>query len=136
MSSDARDIERPVADIDPRTQLSLRRTALAYDRTLMAWTRTATSLISFGFSIYKFFDLTGVRPVSVSGQRLIGPHVYALAMIFTGLVALAFANFDHRANMKALVASGGIETPARARWVAGAVAALGVLAMAAVIFNE
>ena len=30
------------------------RTRLAYERTLMAWVRTATSLISFGFTIYKF----------------------------------------------------------------------------------
>ena len=36
-------------------QLALDRTRLAYERTLMAWVRTATSLISFGFTIYKFF---------------------------------------------------------------------------------
>ena len=29
---------------------------VALDRTLMAWVRTATSLISFGFTIYKFFS--------------------------------------------------------------------------------
>jgi putative membrane protein len=31
-------------------------TRLAYEeRTLMAWVRTATSLISFGFTIFNFF---------------------------------------------------------------------------------
>jgi inner membrane protein YidH len=36
--------------------LSLRRTFMAQERTLMAWIRTSVCLISFGFSIYKFFD--------------------------------------------------------------------------------
>jgi putative membrane protein len=38
------------------TELAVDRTWLAYERTLMAWVRTATSMISFGFSIYKFFQ--------------------------------------------------------------------------------
>ena len=41
---------------DLSTDLALRRTFMAYERTLMAWIRTATSLISFGFTIYKFFE--------------------------------------------------------------------------------
>ena len=38
------------------TVLAIERTRLAHERTLMAWVRTSTSLISFGFSIYKFFE--------------------------------------------------------------------------------
>jgi putative membrane protein len=38
------------------TDLAFERTVLAYERTLMAWIRTAISLISFGFTIYKFFQ--------------------------------------------------------------------------------
>ena len=41
---------------DERTGLAVTRTIVALDRTLMAWIRTATSLISFGFTIYKFFE--------------------------------------------------------------------------------
>ncbi len=41
---------------DDRTRLAVTRTVAALDRTLMAWIRTATSLISFGFTIYKFFQ--------------------------------------------------------------------------------
>jgi putative membrane protein len=36
--------------------LAVDRTWLAHERTLMAWVRTATSMISFGFTIYKFFQ--------------------------------------------------------------------------------
>ncbi len=41
--------------MDAGTRLALDRTALAHERTLMAWVQTAVSLISFGFTIYKFF---------------------------------------------------------------------------------
>jgi putative membrane protein len=41
--------------IPDATKLAVERTRLAYERTLMAWVRTATSLISFGFTLFKFF---------------------------------------------------------------------------------
>ena len=52
--------------LDVGTRLAVDRTRLAYERTLMAWVRTATSLISFGFTIYKFFqlELKGQPPMS------------------------------------------------------------------------
>jgi len=37
--------------------LALDRTRLAAERTLMAWVRTALSMISFGFTIYKFLQV-------------------------------------------------------------------------------
>ena len=44
------------SDASVSTKLAVDRTRLAHERTLMAWVRTATSLISFGFTIYKFFQ--------------------------------------------------------------------------------
>ena len=44
-------------ELDISTKLSYDRTRLAYENTMMAWVRTATSLITFGFSIYKFFSV-------------------------------------------------------------------------------
>ena len=46
--------------------LALERTRMAADRTLMGWIRTALSMISFGFTIFKFLEYTqeqGVRPL-------------------------------------------------------------------------
>lgn len=37
-------------------QMAADRVWMAHERTLMAWIRTATSMISFGFTIYKFFE--------------------------------------------------------------------------------
>ena len=76
-----------VKSLDVGTRLAVDRTRLAHERTLMAWVRTATSLISFGFTIYKFFqfELKGQPP---NPDRLIGARGFALIMIGTGLVAL------------------------------------------------
>jgi len=42
--------------LDISTTLAYARTRAAYERTMMSWIRTATSLITFGFSVYKFFQ--------------------------------------------------------------------------------
>lgn len=55
---------------ESRTHLAVGRTRLAYERTMMAWVRTATSLIIFGFSIYKFFQIE-MGKGEVKGER---PH--------------------------------------------------------------
>ena len=43
--------------LDDSSQLALERVRASYEQTLMSWIRTATSLITFGFSIYKFFQI-------------------------------------------------------------------------------
>ena len=47
------------------TELAVDRTWLAHERTLMAWVRTATSMISFGFTIYKFFQFEAGKETHV-----------------------------------------------------------------------
>ena len=42
--------------LDTSTRLAIERTRLANERTLMAWIRTCTSLIAFGFTIFKVFQ--------------------------------------------------------------------------------
>ncbi len=89
---------------DERTSLALDRTRLAHERTLMAWVRTATSLISFGFTIYKFFQgMSDAKEISMT-HRLVGPRGFALVMIGLGVGALVLATIQHRAEMKALAA--------------------------------
>jgi len=53
--------EHPKADrpLDASTDLAFERSRLASERTLMAWIRTSLSMISFGFTIYKFFEYLG-----------------------------------------------------------------------------
>src|SRR5215510_3050230 len=82
-----------VAEPLPSTnELALERNRLAYDRTMMAWVRTATSLISFGFTIYKFFEYVN-QSGQTATQRRIGPREYGMLMIITGVIVLAIATF-------------------------------------------
>jgi uncharacterized membrane protein YidH (DUF202 family) len=48
--------------LDRSTQLAIDRTWVAYERTMLAWVTTATSLITFGFSVYKFFQIIRETP--------------------------------------------------------------------------
>src|SRR5262245_48069615 len=67
--------------LDTGTKLAFDRTRLAYDRTMLAWVRTATSLITFGFSFYKFFTFEA-KDAAPTG--VIGPREFALIMISIG----------------------------------------------------
>src|SRR5215510_4210291 len=87
---------------DQRTSLALDRTRLAHERTLMAWVRTAVSLISFGFTIYKFFEYLRESELVVPARRLLTPRDFALVMISLGLGVLVLASTEYRQQMKAL----------------------------------
>jgi putative membrane protein len=83
---------------DERTKLALTRTIVALDRTLMAWIRTATSLISFGFTIYKFFQ--ALRENDGNPERLMTPREVGLVMIGLGVAGLLFATFEYRSQLR------------------------------------
>lgn len=119
--------------LDAGTRMAAERTRLAHERTLMAWVRTATSLISFGFTIYKFFEFEAGRGVATS--HLLSPRAFALLMIATGLFALSFSTVEHRHSMRMLEAEFGPARRSVAGLVAAVVAGMGVLAFAATLFR-
>ena len=115
--------------------LRLERTWLAHERTLMAWVRTATSLISFGFTIYKFFDyMQDDRPTGVRG--VISPRGYAAMMIGAGLVALVLASVQHARYMKQLRKAGGSAQYSLATVMGILVSLMGIATLIAVIFHQ
>lgn len=120
---------------DASTGLAVDRTRLAYERTMMAWVRTGTSLISFGFTIYKFFQYQIERGEAAATGRLIGPRGFAVIMISIGLVALIMAAIDHRRSMQRLRATYGAQPRSTAAAVAVLVSVLGLLALAAALFG-
>ena len=65
------------AALPSSSELALDRTLLAHDRTLMAWIRTAVSLISFGFTIYKFFQYPREQQGLEPDGRVLGPRRFA-----------------------------------------------------------
>jgi putative membrane protein len=121
-------------DLPDATRLALERTRLAYERTLMAWTRTAIALISFGFTIYKFFQYLREERQAPDADFL-GPRGFALLMIGIGLTALVFATVEHRESMKALRGSYGPVPYSIASVVAGLIALLGVAGLLSVLLQ-
>jgi putative membrane protein len=121
--------------LDVGTQLAEERTWLAHERTLMAWVRTATSLICFGFTIYKFFE-TELGRSAGSAHRLINPRLFAMMMIATGLVALVMGSIEHRHALKRLQEDEGVPNhPSTAGVVAALVSIMGVTAFIAALFR-
>src|SRR5262245_62560925 len=112
---------------DQKTDLAIERTILAHERTLMAWVRTATSLISFGFTIYKFFDyLRDSNQLASAPRHLFGPRAFATGMIAVGLIALVLATIEHHRSRALLAAGGARMHRSLALVVAVFVAALGI----------
>ena len=119
---------------DAGTRLAVDRTRLAYERTMMAWVRTATSMISFGFTIHKFFQFH-VAGAAVPAGRLLGPGRFGGLLIVTGLVALAFASFDHRRSMNMLRAAYGPQPLSAAAGIGIMMAGIGAFALIAMSFG-
>ena len=99
----------------------------------MAWTRTATSLISFGFTVYKFFDYEDEEDATSRG--VLRPRWFALFMIVIGLVALTLATIEHHRALKTLKAEYGNQPPSLSLIVAALIAVLGIVGLVAVVFH-
>jgi putative membrane protein len=117
--------------IDTGTRLAVERTRLAYERTLMAWVRTATALISFGFTIYKFFEFE-MSKQPLRANPLLGPRGFGLIMITIGLAALVLSTVEHRQNIRAMKAEFGDVRHSTAAIVSTLVSAMGVIALVVV----
>jgi putative membrane protein len=91
------------------TMLTLDRNFMAAERTLMAWIRTSLSLISFGFTVGKFFDYLAAekgKPIRGFIARMLGPDGIGIALVALGTFALLFALVDHRGTIKRLRGEG------------------------------
>ena len=88
-------------ELDRNTALAFERTRVAYERTMMAWIRTATALITFGFSVYKFFEFE-MKGNPAVGRMFMGPRGFGLTLIGIGLISLLFGSVAHARDLQAL----------------------------------
>jgi putative membrane protein len=117
------------------TALALNRTQMALERTLMAWVRTSASMISFGFSVYKFFQFEQKdAPGRVQGM-IFTPRAFAIILVSIGLVSLLAATAGHRRQAKILTGktTGGFSL---AELVAGLISLFGIAALVAAILRQ
>jgi putative membrane protein len=127
---------QPSADVPTSTGLAVDRTRMAHERTLMAWVRTSTSLISFGFTIYKFFQYLRESSPTPLTEHFFGPRQFAMLMICIGLVTLVGATIQHRRDMKALRAHYAEVPYSLATVLAVLVSFLGIAGLLAAIFRQ
>jgi putative membrane protein len=125
-----------VTPLPDATRLAVERTRLAYERTLMAWVRTSTSLISFGFTIYKFFQYMREEAGAAHPQGLFGSREFALLMIVIGVVALVLSTVQHVASVRRLRTQYGAQPYSVAAVLATIVGAFGLLLLFVVIFRQ
>lgn len=112
-------------------QMAADRTWLALQRTLMAWVRTATSMIGFGFTIYKFFEERPPRPSAILTSR-----DFAILMIGFGIVALILASVQHELDVRTLKGLTSRKRLSISLVLSLLVAFLGAVAFVAAILRE
>ena len=113
--------------LETSTSLAFERTWLAWERTQMAWIRTAVSLISFGFTIAKFFEFLSDKQGTAG--PIFGAQTVGTVMIVMGLVALAISTVQHK-RAELILRAQCPQLPKSLAWVTALMLALiGVLAL-------
>jgi putative membrane protein len=100
----------------------------------MAWIRTATSLITFGFSIYKFFQIE--VPRRDEHTHLIGPREFAIIPVSIGLLSLLLATVEYRQQIRTLRMESTDHRRSLAVFLAALMALLGLIALFVVLFRK
>jgi len=118
------------------TSLAVERTRLAHDRTLLAWVRTATSLISFGFTLYKFFQYLQQKDPNFPASHRFTAREFAMIMISIGLIALVIATVQHRRDVVRMRAIYPEVPYSLATILAALLSGLGLIALVEVIFRQ
>jgi putative membrane protein len=117
-------------------QLSVERTRLSHDRTLMSNVRTSTALISFGFTIYKFFSELKERGEIQQANRLLGSRNFGFLMMCIGVIYLGLASLSYLRQMRIMQARYGISFDRLPLVLAGVISLLGILGLLAVILRQ
>lgn len=119
------------------TDMAVDRTVMAADRSLMAWVRTALSLISFGFTIYKFLDYSREQLIA-TGKDLHGissPKIVGLYMIGMGILSLVFGMLENINTIKEYRGRYSLRRRRYALFMAGMVTLFGLIIFLGIIFQ-
>lgn len=75
------------------------RTIMAADRTLMAWIRTSLSMLSFGFTIYKF-----LQAIDTAGkmEHPNSPQMVGLVLTGLGVAAIVLGTISYWVTLRDL----------------------------------
>ncbi len=136
---------------EPQTELSMRRTGMSFqrtrlsaDRTLMSVMRTSLSLISFGFTIFQFFQKAKVQGLVTQDAA---PRNFGVALVLIGILMLVIGIMYHiqfmwglRTERNAMVAEGVLHgeskfPPSMVLIVATLLLLIGIVAIVSMLFQ-
>ncbi|HCU25286.1 MAG TPA: DUF202 domain-containing protein [Deltaproteobacteria bacterium] len=118
------------------TELSLERSRLSSERTLMAWIRTSLSMISFGFTIFKFFQYLKETGLLSASRAPRGALHMGQVLVIVGTLILIPASIQHGMYLRMLKKQAQVPFPfSLAQIVAGLMAFLGLAAIANLFFR-
>ncbi len=100
---------------------------------MLSWVRTATSLITFGFSVYKFFQIEQTERVQ---KYLVGPRQFGLLLVAVGLLSLLLATLEFRRNIQVLGRQYSERTYSPTVMLAGLISILGVAAFIVMLLRQ
>lgn len=111
-------MEKEVRKLGDR--LAIERTLFAADRSLLAWVRTAVSLISFGFTMFKFLQYIGGLEQVPALMHSHSPRNIGLFLLLIGTISLFMAMLEYSATVKRLTGEGGSKIMLRPSFLAAA----------------
>ena len=116
--------------------LGYERTRLAADRTLMAWIRTSVSMISFGFSIYKFFQYLLESNLAAGNLQHNAPRNFGVALVILGMALLALAIVEYFLFLRNLSRETGQRYPISTALIAAILlSVIGILVLINLLFQ-
>jgi putative membrane protein len=118
------------------TDLAVERSRMAAERTLMAWIRTSLSMISFGFTIFKFFQYMLESKTTSSSWQPTGALHMGSTLVIVGTLLLIPAGFQHWMFLRLLKKQAKTRFPiSLAQVTAGFIALLGLGAITNLFFR-
>jgi putative membrane protein len=109
---------------------------MSADRTLMAWIRTSVSMISFGFTIYKFFQYLLESSLTTGHLQQNAPRNFGVALVSLGMVLLAMAIVEYFLFQRKLSRLSGQKFPISTTLIASLLLSLfGILVLLNLLFR-
>ena len=109
---------------------------MAADRTLMAWIRTSVSMISFGFSIYKFFQYLLESNLTAGHLQHNAPRNFGIVLVALGMLLLDLAIVEYFLFLRNLSRETGHKYPISTTLIAALILTImGILVLINLLFR-
>jgi putative membrane protein len=119
-----------------KLDLGYERTRMAADRTLMAWIRTSVSMISFGFTIYKFFQYLLESNLAAGNLQHNAPRNFGIALVLLGMLLLMMAILEYFLFLRNLSRISGQKYPISTALIASILlSVVGILVLINLLFR-